>query len=228
MLLSRLFSLNAISRGTSIALVLASMWILPGCWVYSVEPLYEEGLSRPDPDLLFDASLVGSWARLGENCPWTLAVSADPLVKTTIDAEKHARTAEEPRYELTMTPGADCKADEKTTKYQGHLVTLDGHRFLDAFPQDDMICTLCLPLHSFFLVSLQNDRLDLVPIDQDWLSQAMKGKRIGLNKLENKSLDGAVVLTGSSRELKTFVVKYAEDKSAFKADSDLTLKFKRR
>jgi hypothetical protein len=63
-------------RIATLVLALASLLVLPGCWVFSVAPLYEENLAHPDTDLEFDQNLVGSWWHADKECLWTLTVSA--------------------------------------------------------------------------------------------------------------------------------------------------------
>jgi hypothetical protein len=128
-----------------------------------------------------------------------------------------------------MPPAPECKSDEKTTRYEGHLVKLESHRFLDLSAHSDEVCDLCLPLHSFLLVSKENDSLALIPVERDWMSRALTEKKVVLDHLRSQNSSyGAVILTAPSRELKRFVLKYADDKAAFKPDSEVKLKFKRR
>lgn len=207
-------------------LAVAALLLLPACWVYSVEPLYEEGPSKPDPDLVFDQTLVGSWGQIDVDCMWILSITADEPVKLAIGADKHEATTRV--YELSMAPAPECKTDDKASRYQGHLVKLGKHQFLDTFPKSDEVCDSCLPLHSFFLVSQEKDILALIPMDRDWLLQAMKDKNVTLAHLAVHGEYDSVTLTASPRELKDFVSKHVDDKSAFKVDSDFKLKFKRR
>ncbi len=223
MSLSKSVHSNHLAKSARLFLALAGLLALPGCWVYSVEPLYEGSLShdsRPDPDLTFDRALVGSWGRSNDDCLWILTVAANQQA-----------------YELTMAPAPECKSEDKSTRYQGHLLKLDNHLFLDVFPYSDEVCDLCLPLHSFFLLSLDNQSLALTPLDLDWMRQAVESKKVVLAHLsrhdssyrgEVATLADAVVLTAPSSEVKKFVRRYADDKAAFNAHSDAVLKFKRR
>jgi len=192
-------------------LVVGWLLTLTGCWVYSVEPLYEKNAARPDPDLTFDQNLLGSWIQSEKDCPWILAVSGDRQ-----------------SYELNMAPGPECKSEDKPSHYEGHLLKLGNSLVLDAMPQSVDVCDSCLPLHSFMLVLLENDSLTFVPMDQDWLVQAMKDKKVSLSELERHEPYDQVVLTSSSKELKEFVRKYAADKAAFGGESGNGLRFKRR
>ena len=219
-------------RVIGILLALAALATLPGCWVYSIEPLYDESISPLDPDLTSDQNLVGSWVQVGEDCPSTLTIIADDLRKTTTTSDKHTTTATEPRYGLILTPetsGTSCKSDDKPSRYEGHLVKLGDRRFLDVFPQSDEVCDLCLPMHSFMLLALANDHLDLIPLDRDWLMQAISAKQVHLPYIPvGHGIEDPLALTAPSRELKDLLRKHADDKVAFKPDSELALKFKRK
>jgi len=65
-----------ISRIAAAILALAGLLMLPGCWVFSINPLYEDNLGKPDPDLFFDQALLGSWRGADEDCPWILTIAA--------------------------------------------------------------------------------------------------------------------------------------------------------
>jgi len=192
-------------------LVVAPLLALTGCWVYSVEPLYDANASQPDSSLTFDQSLLGSWTQTDKECKWILTVSGDRQ-----------------SYQMVMAPAADCKTEDKTTRYEGHLLKLGTSLVIDVTPESDDVCELCLPLHSFLLVLLENDSLTFVPMDHDWLAQAMKEKKLDLAELARHGPYDAVVLTSSSKQLKEFVSKYAGDKSAFNSEADHGLTFKRK
>ena len=215
MLKSGVLRFPVIPRSVCIALAAAALLVLPGCWVYSVEPLYEAKLSRPDPDLTFDPAITGSWLYVGkdDDCLWTLAITAEQQV-----------------YELTMAPASNCKGEEKTTRYEGHLVKLDSHRFLDVAPSSAEVCDLCLPLHSFFVMSQGNDTLTLIRVSDDWLSTAIAQQKVTLAHLGDgdrvREITNDVTLTASSKDLKAFVRKYADDKAAFPPDPSFVFKRK--
>jgi hypothetical protein len=187
MSLSGLIGSRRAPRITGLVLIVAGLLVLSGCWLYSVEPLYEEHLTHPDPDLSFDSNLVGSCGEIDDNCLWILTITADQQV-----------------YELTMAPAPECKSKEKATKYEGHLVKLANRRVLDVTPKSDDVCDLCLPLHSFLLVSQENDGLAFVPVQRDWMFRALTEKRVVLAHLQSGNSYDIVVLTASSKDLKEF------------------------
>jgi hypothetical protein len=214
---------NIAARLVGILVALASLLVLPGCWVYSLNPLYDTGIAR-DPDVVFDQALIGAWGRLDGSCQWTLTVNTSP------DA-----------YQMTIAPGQGCSDDEKKKSYEAHLVRVDTHRFLDVAARSEEVCDLCLPLHSIFLLaqekSQEGESLTLTPLDITWMTQALNSKRAVLPHLPHQGparpsevlrASDAVYLTASSTELKKFVAKYADDKAAFRADSEAVIKFKRK
>jgi hypothetical protein len=129
-----------------------------------------------------------------------------------------------------MAPAPNCKGEEKTTKYEGHLVKLDNHRFLDVAPDSAEVCELCLPLHSFFPISQENDTLALIPLNDEWLSAAIVQNKVRLAHIYQdnypREVTNDAALTASSKDLKAFVRKYADDKAAFKPDPNLVFKRK--
>jgi hypothetical protein len=138
------------------AVALCALLLLPACWTFSLEPLFD---GPSDPDLIFDQNLVGAWGDIAEGCQWAPTVQAN------------ARA-----YDMTMSPGAGCKGDEKTERFLAYLGKLDNHRFLDVEPNGRDTCSLCLGVHTFALLSLDNDKLVVTPLDGDWLLQSIKDK----------------------------------------------------
>lgn len=203
---SALVPSRVISRIAAGALALASLLMLSGCWVFSMNPLYEDKLfAKPDPDLTFDQTLVGSWWIADKDCPWIVTVAASQQT-----------------YDLTMAPSPQCKSEEKTSKYQGRLVKLDNRVFLDLAPGQDEVCDSCLALHQIFLAQIEKNSFALTPINYDWLKKSIEQKTLIIQTLP----DRPEVLTASSKELKDLMRKYADDKSAFQPAPDLMFKRK--
>ncbi len=178
--------------------------MLTGCWVESINPLYEEGPSK-DPDLVFDKSLTGSWSATDDKCTTVLTIMSEDEV-----------------YDLQSTEQGEGCGDEGKSYYKARLVKLDDYLFLDLEPRPDDVCDLCLAVHSIVLVKFDNDALCLTPIDSDWLRRAIATKTVALSTLPGHPGK----LTASSKELKAFCRKFAGDKATFKPDS--TSRFKRK
>jgi hypothetical protein len=215
MSLSGAFFSRTFPKLAGAALALAALLVLPGCWVSSIEPLYEENLSAPDPDLVLEPTIIGAWlhADADNDCLWTLVV-----------------TTEQKMYQLNMAPAATCKGEQKATRYEGHLLKLDDHRFLDVAPSSADVCDLCLPRHSFFLIAQGSGTLSLIPVSSEWLGKAIKERKVALAHLTLDDRVGViasdVTLTASSKDLKAFVRKYADDKEAFNPNAGLVFKRK--
>jgi len=183
-------------RALSLTVALAGLLLLQGCWVYSVNPLYDDTGSK-DSDLTSDAALLGSWTLLDSGCLVTLTV-----------------TSKDGMYQLTQMPSSKCDSNEKVGRFEGHLVKLDTHLYLDVSPRREDVCDLCMPMHSFFQVEANKTSLRLTPIDDEWLRGALEDKTVTLSAIPGND----VVLTAPTKELKDFVRKYADNKAAFKPD----------
>jgi hypothetical protein len=209
MSLSALIRSRLILRIAGIVLGLAGLLALPGCWVTSINPLYEEASAdRPyeDPDLVFDQSLIGSWTRVSDDCTAPLTITSKNEI-----------------YDLQSTgKGEGCTDSDKPSHYQARLVKLDTHYFLDFSPMEDDVCDLCLAKHDIFLVKLDKATFSLTPIDSDWLKKSIAAKTVTLATLA----DDTDTITASSKDLKAFCRKYAENKEVFQPESTSTLKRK--
>ena len=96
-----------------------------------------------------------------------------------------------------------------------------NHRFLDIEPNQKELCDLCLAAHAFALFSLENNSFTLTPLDGDWLTQAIKDKKVVLSHVggEDEYID--LTLTAKPPEMKDFLRKYADDKTVFKPNESL-------
>lgn len=189
-------------RIAGIVLALAGLLVLPGCWVTSINPLYEEGTVdngfHKDPDVVFEPSLLGSWTVGGDKCTAPLSItSKDNAV-----------------YELERKEGEGCTDPDKPLRLQGRLVKVDGHYFFDISPSEDDVCDMCLAKHNIFLMKIEKNSFSLVPIDSDWLKNSIAAKNVILATLGGDT----DTITASSKDLKAFCRRYAEDREAFKAD----------
>ena len=66
--------------------------------------------------------------------------------------------------------------------------------------------------YSFWKVQLEKDTLSLSSLDYEWIERMDKEKKLDL---KHEKRGKFIILTASTDELKTFVSKYADDKSAF-------------
>jgi len=185
-------------------LAIASLLLLTGCWVSSVNGLVENGLYDRDPDITYDQTLIGAWQETSDNCTVTLTISAKDQV-----------------YDFsTSGKGDGCSDPGKIQYYRARLVKLDKHLFLDLFPRSDDVCEMCLPLHWIFLVQVDKGTLSLIPIDQPWLRSALEQKVVTLTTMPGDT----DVLTASAKDLKAFCRRFADNGEVFKPLLDLTFK----
>jgi hypothetical protein len=192
-----------------ITLALAALLVLPGCWVTSINGLYDESTansSHTDPDLVFERSFTGSWVHTDEKCTTLLTIASENEV-----------------YNLrSIDQGEGCDTQDKPTRYQARLVKLDTNYFLDVSPMDDDVCNMCLAKHNIFLVKFDKATLSLTPIDSDWLKKSLAAKSISLATVAGDT----DTLTASSADLKSFCRRFAADEAVFKPSATYTLKRK--
>jgi hypothetical protein len=181
---------GVVPRIVVIGFLFACLVLMSGCEEKSLYGL-DEGLSN-DPDMVFDARLVGTWPDVSENCTSTVTI-----------------TAHEKVYSLRAE---GC--ENKTTSYEARLFKLDEHYFLDVTAPSADVCELCLSIHLISLVQFEKDSFQLAPLDYDWFSKAVQKKRVKLTTLP----DDPGTITSQPKELKAFCRKYADNKEAFKLD----------
>jgi hypothetical protein len=202
MSLSGVFFSRTVPRFSGIALIVAALLVLPGCWVMSINSLYEEPtLGHSDPDLTFDQSLVGSWWQPKNGCS----------LKITAADEKYAVEYVTPKQKQGEGCGLD---DGQAVHMEGRLVKLDAHRFLDLAPRPDDICFSCMPLHQIYLVAVDKESLALTPIDPDWLKQGVEQNKIVVSTLVDDNDHDT--MAANTKDLKEFLRRYADDPAAFK------------
>ncbi len=190
------------SRGFALAFIVLLLPILTGCWVQSVYPFYE------DSDVVVDNSLAGTWSGEGELQPCLLNIAFDSGQKV---------------YNIALSKSGEAKAEMKCTELRakGHLVQMGSQRFLDVVPTDEKSPA---ELHSLVKIKADGQNLVLVPIDADWLANAIRDKTLDLPaRIDEKgsavlpSVD--VILTSPTRDLRNLLHESAEAKGAF-SDED--------
>jgi hypothetical protein len=184
--------------------------VVGGCVpVISLHPLYTE------KDVILDKKLYGTW------------VSDSNDSKTTwefknIDEPKNA-------YKLIFT-------DEKGKKgsFVAHLVKLQSRLFLDIFPSELPWDTedpnkmdwpynsfFLIPAHTFLKVDSVEPQLKLRLILESNMEELLKENP---SAVEHTSIGDRLVLTGSTKKLQEFVLKYADDERVFTDQLNLSRK----
>jgi hypothetical protein len=117
-------------------------------------------------------------------------------------------------YEMqSVQKGEECSDPGKVTHQESTLVKLGEHEFLDVAPRSEDVCDSCMAKHDIYMVKINEDALELIPIDSDWLEGAINTKIVALAAMP----DDTDTLTASSKELKAFCRQYADDPEVFKA-----------
>ena len=190
-------------------------FIIAGCVpVWSLHPLYD------DQHQVFDARLLDTFIEDNNDVhiTWEFACANEPNV-----------------YLLTYT--GMSKTDPNVTKgfFEVHLVKLDNHFFIDLFPkespwgntpEDDMSkikwfwnAFFMLPVHTFAKIEFLDSQLKISLSDDDSFKKLLKTDP---NAIKYEIVDKTPVLTASSKELQSFVLKHADDDSLFPGGKILT------
>jgi hypothetical protein len=195
-------------RLAGLALIFAVLLVLPGCWVSSINPLYEETtidhLHVVPDDVVLDPSLIGSWTTTDDKCPTQLTIAAKGQI-----------------YDLQLVEeGQGCSQDR--SHRQARMVKLDAHYFLDVSPMDDAVCDMCAAKHDILLLKIDKAALSFTPIDSDWLKKSIEAKTVTLSTVAGDT----DTITASSKDLKAFCRQFADSKEVFKTESALMFKRK--
>jgi hypothetical protein len=159
-----------------------------GCYVQSLQPLYT------DKTQTFDADLVGTW----------VSDEDEEYVFTMSDTTRGMYTM------ISDQGGA-------TARFEAALVELGGAAFLDIYPdapetENTFYVDHLLRVHNILRLEMDADTLWVSDFDAEWLQTAIDKKKV---RIASVPMDGAILLTGPTSELQTFVTKYAKTKEAF-------------
>ena len=177
--------------------------------VISLHPLFSE------EDTMFEKKLLGAWVD-DPNSPDTIWEFSD------INEPKNA-------YKLIFT-------DEEGKKglFVAQLVKLQDKLFMDVYPSElpsdvNDPAKTAWPYNAFFLIPahtfLKIDSIEPTLRIQLTLESEMK-KLLAEdpNAIEHTFVDDRLVLTASTKELRAFILKYANDKRLFTGDVALVRK----
>ena len=183
--------------------MLVSLAVLPACWTYSLHPLYEDD----DQHLTYDPAPEGTWQQTGNECQTCrLLISGDSR-------------AQQYTLQLIDLQKAKCNcgsADGPEIKFEGHLVQLGSHRFLDAVSQSDAEGMDAIPAHNIFKITAEGDSLSLMALSDDWLCHTPEAEQARLGEC----MDGDFVFTATTEVLQDFVQNHAEDEGVFPSPGD--------
>jgi len=163
-----------------------------------------------DKDRIFEPVLAGAWQDKEQKATFTLRWFAEGKLYSLNTEMKDQPAA----------PG----------EFNAVFGTVGKHRFLEIVPRRPSNIGAkgfygghFLQLYSFWKVELDGDVLTLAPLNYQWVEAMDKAKKLDIKHEQQEG--GFIVLTASTEELKAFVLKYADDKSAF--SGGLTLERKK-
>jgi hypothetical protein len=159
-----------------------------GCYVQSIHPLYD------DKTMAFDPALIGTW----------VADEDEEFVFTVTDTTRGM-------YTLVSEEGG------ASARFEAVLLELGGAKFLDIYPDapstaNSFYMDHLLRVHNILRVEMDADTLWVSDFDGEWLQTMIDKKQL---RLSHAPLDGAVLLTGSTRELQGFVTKHSKTAEAY-------------
>jgi hypothetical protein len=174
--------------GTVKILVVVGMAVLlAGCPTGSLQPLYTE------QDLIFDPGLVGTWTNKDGKETWDVKRSGEKSydVLCTVEGEPHW--------------------------FKLHLLQLGVYRFLDLYPKEKLsfkngfFASHWIPAHMFYRIRNHGDVLQVAGVDNEFLMRLIAAKKTRIAQ----KVDDEVGLTGSTKELQEYVLRYVEVQEAF-------------
>jgi hypothetical protein len=189
--------------------------LLGGCVpIVSLHPLFNE------KDVVFDEKLLGTWVD-DPNSPettWEFSRIAEP----------------QNAYKLIFSKEKEGKVEAKGL-FIVHLVKLKDKLFLDVCPpapwdweQQDpnkvkwaYNAFFLIPGHTFVKIDFFEPQLKMLLTDDDKMKEFLKADP---NAVKHELLDGRPILTASTKELQTFVLKYADGDKVFANDITLSRK----
>lgn len=169
----------------------ALVLVCAGC-IRTLHPLYTRD------DVTFDPAIVGTWKPPEEEGKerWVFRKGGP----------KH--------YGVTQIDNEGNKG-----KLEARLVELDGHRFLDFYPEkpqeeeNNFYLLHLQPVHTFVKVVGTGETLRLAPMDPRWLQNYLEEHPDALEYQEVEK--GPPLLTASTKQLQKFVLKHADDEDAW-------------
>jgi hypothetical protein len=180
------------------SIVILSLTFLCGC-VLSFYPLFE------NEEIRYNPALVGVWNTVPQHTPDSphteakFTISQAPVMGNT--------------YIVQMEPKDGKPTDALSNRFVAQIGFIGTNRFLQILPQrPDCIHAKSLfgghfiPAWSFWKLELNGDRMSLYDMNEPWLEDMLKAKKLEIKHEQQKG--GFIVLTASAKELKAFIAKH--------------------
>ena len=187
-------------------MLLAALCFLPGC-VVSFHPFYADTSVVPLPEL------AGRWDH---------------------DDSSYERLEFAEGSEVTFFESQIGKsAPPAGVRYKAVYFKVGDAVFSDVWPLESS-SALNIPVHFMYRIRLQGDRLELTPMDYDWISQEIRTGRVTLPHISRMLDDGngggpeeQILFTATPAEWAQFLTQFKDEKELFsQADSETYIKSK--
>lgn len=175
------------------------------CLVKSVHPFYKEN------DVVYDPTLTGTWLD-NDSAKWVIEQSQ---VKKFLGESKTVNSYKITYYEK-----------DGASVFEAHLFKLKDQLYVDFIPSDVKIHEFAsyhfVPTHSIAKFDLSAGNISLRWFNETWLTMLFENNKIKISHetIKDENGENTYVLTASTEELQKFIMKYGNDPSAFKDNSD--------
>lgn len=220
---------------------------------WSIHPLFTDKELVFEPALLGawreeSATDADRWVllRASDTSSSYILVLADSIVAAAlVQTDLEALFAEDSaaRKTLARDPAARARRERDSTLVAGLRSDARGPRWFDvrlgrlaaslfadiapmtAFDSEPRLGrSLQVPAHWFWRVSLDGDRLRVVPLGEEWLGKKLDSGKV---RLAHEKENDDVVLTAPTRDLQRLVAQVANDTLAFARKAERTLRRQR-
>src|SRR5512146_1255056 len=153
-----------------LAVVCLALIVMPGCWVFSANPI-----DKNPEHAIVDSKLIGDWVQPETGC--TLSIHPSP---------ESASPSDKYYYKIAYTSPAlssdNCLIDPGIVRFEGLLFQVGDSRFLDLSldreverQRPDSCCML--PLDTVMKIVLNQKGLSLVPMKANWFEHQWRSNK---------------------------------------------------
>lgn len=198
------------------------LFLLTGCGIPSVHPLYE-----PD-DLIVKQELTGKWKKDDGQTIYQVFNLQDLKYNQTIrdslgigeDDELIKEFEEKGLTNIYLIADSDIGGKEAEV-YLAGLLELDNNYYLDLYKYPNFQDDFSYPVHIFVKVEVRDNQITMHEFREQWIKDLIKNRQIRIKHEE--SFDN-FLLTAPPSELQNFVRKYGNNPDAFQSDTETFIK----
>jgi hypothetical protein len=216
-----------INHRAALLLITGILFVLTGCGIPSVHPLYEQ------TDLQTNSSLQGVWQRNGSDNKYHVMLISD--VRNMLERAVDSSHAVDSAITGERATSIDMSSLELVREYEnrglGNLylvqsesnrediylagyVSLGGNSYLDFKKLDFDVGSFRYPVHLFMKVSVEENQLTMHMFSDTWLKEQLQNRQIRIKYEVNDEEN--YLLTAPTRDLQKFVQKYGSIDQAYR------------